>query len=701
MRKFTLPKVLFPWAMSLMLSLGATAVLITAFNLPDLSMTSLFWHAVLFSGCFSLAMTRKARWWIPVLLELGFLLLLLQMSQRLGNPLLSSIEALVHQISVVYNRTYYWGVIHWSPTPPTASVVPALLLVMGLISLVVAQTVCHRNRSGIAVILSGLPLLLCMVARNTVPDSWCVWLLFAGLGLLILTGSTRRMNREAGQRLTAIVLIPTILATTVLFWIIPSSGYTANGLSSEIVTWIQSLPIWSASSQGGNYFTGDAAMAEVKLAELDRRMDSPSVAMTVYTTRSGRLYLRGRSYDQYDGKTWTATVDGSGKDPGWAPPQDGYLYTVTITMEKPRDLLYFPGVPGVDLDQKTFMKGYLPNHEKLTEYTFQYGVSQEHTSGMNDPGWTALPTATRLRATELLSTVLQNVDTDDTPAAVAAIEAYVESCADYSYVPSRMPQSEPDFAMWFLEDAAYGYCVHYATAATVLLRAAGIPARYVTGYCLDVVSRQSTDVWERYAHAWVEYFLPGTGWTILDATKGSPEPEPLPTEPPETTAPPATSAPTEPSVETSPEVTPSEASPTEATGATQRPTQITTRPGAQVPTGGTPDWVKTAICWLFLIAGIIIALIGQYRLRILVRRRFLSRGDPNRQALSRYQLIRLRSRLLRKPIPERMTELAEKAKYSRHILTPAELQEMDVQLDTLAGKLTKNSRILRFLWAME
>lgn len=684
-----------------MLSLGATAVLITAFNLPDLSMTSLFWHAVLFSGCFSLAMTRKSRWWIPVLLELGFLLLLLQMSQRLGNPLLSSIEALVHQISVVYNRTYYWGVIHWSPTPPTASVVPALLLVMGLISLVVAQTVCHRNRSGIAVILSGLPLLLCMVARNTVPDSWCVWLLFAGLGLLILTGSTRRMNREAGQRLTAIVLIPTILATTVLFWIIPSSGYTANGLSSEIVTWIQSLPIWSASSQGGNYFTGDAAMAEVKLAELDRRMDSPSVAMTVYTTRSGRLYLRGRSYDQYDGKTWTATVDGSGKDPGWAPPQDGYLYTVKITMEKPRDLLYFPGVPGVDLEQKSFMKGYLPNHDKVTGYTFLYGVSQEHTSGMNDPGWTALPTATRLRASELLSTILQNVDADDTPAAVAAIEAYVESCADYSYVPSRMPQSEPDFAMWFLEDAAYGYCVHYATAATVLLRAAGIPARYVTGYCLDVVSRQSTDVWERYAHAWVEYFLPGTGWTILDATKGSPEPEPLPTEPPETTAPPATSAPTEPSVETSPEVTPSEASPTEATGATQRPTQITTRPGAQVPTGGTPDWVKTAICWLLLIAGIIIALIGQYRLRILARRRFLSRGDPNRQALNRYRLIWLRSRLLRKPIPERMTELAEKAKYSRHILTPAELQEMDVQLDTLAGKLTKNSRILRFLWAME
>ena len=237
----------------------------------------------------------------------------------------------------------------------------------------------------------------------------------------------------------------------------------------------------------------------------------------------------------------------------------------------------------------------------------------------------------------------------------------------------------------------------------MLLRAAGIPARYATGYCLDVVSRQQTDVWERYAHAWVEYFLPGTGWTILDATKGSPEPDPLPTEPPEPTDPIDTSAPTE-VTETSPEETQQGAtSPQETAGGSTQPlTRPTaTQPAVQTPTGGMPPWVKTAVCWLLLLAGALVLLIGQYRLRIWARRRHLSLGGPNRRALRRYQLIRVRSRLLKKTIPERMTQLAEKAKFSQHILSLAELQEMDGHLASLAGELTRNSRLLRFLFAIE
>ena len=39
-----------------------------------------------------------------------------------------------------------------------------------------------------------------------------------------------------------------------------------------------------------------------------------------------------------------------------------------------------------------------------------------------------------------------------------------------------------DFATWFLQEAKSGYCVHFATTGTVLLRALGIPARYAEGY---------------------------------------------------------------------------------------------------------------------------------------------------------------------------------------------------------------------------
>ena len=57
---------------------------------------------------------------------------------------------------------------------------------------------------------------------------------------------------------------------------------------------------------------------------------------------------------------------------------------------------------------------------------------------------------------------------------------YVRASARYDLNPSRIGEGETDFALWFLEDAAAGYCVHFATAAAVLLRAAVIEALCVS-----------------------------------------------------------------------------------------------------------------------------------------------------------------------------------------------------------------------------
>ena len=52
----------------------------------------------------------------------------------------------------------------------------------------------------------------------------------------------------------------------------------------------------------------------------------------------------------------------------------------------------------------------------------------------------------------------------------------------------------------------------------MLLQAAGIPARYVNGYVVDVKAGENTTVYTSDAHAWAEYWLPGYGWTVLEAT---------------------------------------------------------------------------------------------------------------------------------------------------------------------------------------
>jgi protein-glutamine gamma-glutamyltransferase len=72
----------------------------------------------------------------------------------------------------------------------------------------------------------------------------------------------------------------------------------------------------------------------------------------------------------------------------------------------------------------------------------------------------------------------------------------------------------------FLFDTKAGFCEHFSSAFTVLMRAAGIPARVVTGYQggelnpIDLIMtvRQSD------AHAWTEVFLAGRGWVRVDPT---------------------------------------------------------------------------------------------------------------------------------------------------------------------------------------
>ena len=72
----------------------------------------------------------------------------------------------------------------------------------------------------------------------------------------------------------------------------------------------------------------------------------------------------------------------------------------------------------------------------------------------------------------------------------------------------------------FLFNSKQGFCEHYATAFTVLMRAAGIPARVVAGYQGGEVNPIGNYliVRQRDAHAWTEVWLEGKGWIRIDPT---------------------------------------------------------------------------------------------------------------------------------------------------------------------------------------
>ena len=83
-----------------------------------------------------------------------------------------------------------------------------------------------------------------------------------------------------------------------------------------------------------------------------------------------------------------------------------------------------------------------------------------------------------------------------------------------------------DFAEYFFFDQKSGYCIHFATTATLMFRMLGVPARYVTGYVVPAADFSAGDggytaqVPDTQAHAWVEIYQNGIGWIPLEVTPG-------------------------------------------------------------------------------------------------------------------------------------------------------------------------------------
>jgi hypothetical protein len=96
--------------------------------------------------------------------------------------------------------------------------------------------------------------------------------------------------------------------------------------------------------------------------------------------------------------------------------------------------------------------------------------------------------------------------------------------AAYTLTPGRIPVNQ-ETVEYFLFESGEGYCQHFASAATLMYRMYGIPARYAAGYRVDPDKftkqedgRWNAEVTDESAHAWVEIFLEDYGWTPVEVT---------------------------------------------------------------------------------------------------------------------------------------------------------------------------------------
>ena len=142
--------------------------------------------------------------------------------------------------------------------------------------------------------------------------------------------------------------------------------------------------------------------------------------------------------------------------------------------------------------------------------------------------------------------VKENYQVEKIMERIAVVKDYLKDNTEYTLSPGALPKGK-DYVEYFLYESHKGYCAHYATAATLMLRAMGVPARYVEGYFADtsniipgqqgkkemITSYSDQMIYQEQAnqveilvkdsdaHAWVEVYIDGCGWFPVEFTPGT------------------------------------------------------------------------------------------------------------------------------------------------------------------------------------
>lgn len=661
------------------------------------------------------------------LLPLGGLLVLCAV---FWSRVLDSARYLVEQASIIYDRAYGWGVPLWPRELPEPTSAMPILLVLGCCVICVVVTAMLSGRGLYAAALMALiPLVPCFVVTDTVPEAAFLFILLLSVLLLLLSSGVRAVGLRKCNALLLRLVLPAALGMGLLFTLVPQEGYTgqegAQKLEDFVVSLFEGKDLWFELPQTDIPVQGDQK-PQVDLADVGYNPQLGLRVMSVKADTTGTMYLRGSAYDTYTGTGWKAsgtTISENNHSLG-----QGQTRYVTIQTARVHSVLYFPYVteelPG------RITEGQLPNSGNLREYTIAYRDPAGYDEAMYNPAYALpedfldaflqLPQATQGWAEEYLPPRIRELTAQgQTREAAEAVGQLVKNSAVYDRMTTAMPRSETDFARWFLGSSETGYCTHFATAATVLLRAAGIPARYVTGYLAHTQAGRYAQVTTDESHAWVEYYLNGAGWVVLEATPVDTQSPVLPTEtePEQSTATITVPPQTEPSTAaTEPSSVATEPDPTETiqTFPTTQPSEpgssgpAVTGPSPSAPSGTDtpetpselPGWVKPVLTALLILLGTAAAVIGQWRLRLWLRQEKRQRGRANARMLTRWQEAVLIARLQKQEPPENLRQLALKARFSQHTITSQELQTFDRELDALRAVLRARPWYLQLLYRL-
>lgn len=238
------------------------------------------------------------------------------------------------------------------------------------------------------------------------------------------------------------------------------------------------------------------------------------------------LYWRGPVLSETDGTTWTEQT--FRPDVTQLTPMiinQGQPYTYTITLEPhDRHWLFALDLPNTLPSSLTTRQSHTAEllSQQAVKQRIQYQLSSTPQFQLNPDFEPFLANARHLprglhpRTVQLAQQWRQQ--TDNPQALIQKALQYFNQ-QDFAYTLTP-PPLQGDVIDHFLFESRRGFCEHFAASFTVLMRAAGVPTRIVTGYLGGEINTVDDYllVRQRDAHAWTEVWLAGQGWVRVDPT---------------------------------------------------------------------------------------------------------------------------------------------------------------------------------------
>jgi transglutaminase-like putative cysteine protease len=385
---------------------------------------------------------------------------------------------------------------------------PGAALAVGLLVLKLLETEAPRDaRVGAAFACFALMTALLF-------DQGMLTSLLVALGLLPALATLRALEPAHGT-------------TSLPRELLPALGLLGASLPLALLAFLLvprlSSPLWGAPNppQARTGLSDDMAPGDF-FDLLNDDHPAMRVSFSGLPPQTSQRYFRAYVMSNYDGRRWSH-VDEAGQPPAEVEHDKTVDYTIELEANGQRVL------PALDVPINAPAQAQLgPNREVFADrpvndtlsYSLQSALSYHLQPQLDQPqrrNGLQLPSGFNPRSLALAARWRAQYGTNDSAVIKAALNLFHDGGFSYTLAPAPLGRDSVDD---FLFSTHEGFCQHYASAFTVLMRAAGIPARVVTGYQGGFWNAMGNYLLVRQsdAHAWSEVWLPQRGWTRVDPT---------------------------------------------------------------------------------------------------------------------------------------------------------------------------------------